>query len=161
MKSRIVWIVALCYLLASAGMAQDPRGSITGTVTDPSGAVVPNANVEVINKAMGTRITLKTNEAGVYNALYLIPGRYQVVVEIPGFKKAIHDDIEVRIDDRIAVNVQLEVGVAEQTVTVTGETPLLSTETASTGTVVDSRRVTELPIPHGNPYFLINLATGV
>lgn len=161
MKSRILWILGLCLLLALAGMAQDPRGAITSIVTDPSGAVVPNAGVEVVNKAMGTRQTLRTNAAGVYNALYLIPGRYQIIVEIPGFKKAIRDDIEVRVDDRIAVNIQLEVGATEQSITVTGETPLLSTENASMGSVVDSRRVTELPIPHGNPYFLIGLAAGV
>jgi hypothetical protein len=161
MKSRIVWIISLCFLLALAGMAQDPRGAITGIVTDPSGAVVPNAGVEVINKAMGTRQMLKTNDAGVYNALYLIPGRYQISVEIPGFKKAIRDNVEVRVDDRIAVNIQLEVGGTEQSITVTGETPLLATENASMGTVVDSKRVTELPIPHGNPYFLIGLAAGV
>ncbi len=161
MKSRIVWIVGLSLLLAMAGMAQDPRGAITGIVTDPSGAVVPNARVEVINKAMGTRQTLTTNDAGVYNALYLIPGQYQVVVEIPGFKKAIRDNIEVRVDDRIAVNIQLEVGATEQSITVTEETPLLSTETASMGAVVDQRRVQELPVPHGNPYFLIGLAAGV
>lgn len=161
MKSRIVWILGLCAMLALAGMAQDPRGAITGIVTDPSGAVVPNARVEVINKAMGTRQTLTTNDAGVYNALYLIPGQYQVVVEIPGFKKAIRDNIEVRVDDRVAVNIQLEVGATEQSITVTEETPLLATETASLGAVVDQRRVQELPVPHGNPYFLIGLAAGV
>ncbi len=161
MKSRIVWIVSVCFMLAVAGMAQDPRGSITGIVTDPSGAVVPNASVEVVNKAMGTRQNLTTNDAGVYNALYLLPGRYQVSVEAPGFKKAIRDEIEVRVDDRVAVNFQLDVGGTEQTVTVVGEVPLLSTETASLGAVVDQRRVQELPVPHGNPYFLIGLAAGV
>jgi len=161
MKSRILWFILLCAMLAIAAVAQDPRGAITGIVTDPSGAVVPNATVEVINKAMGTRQVLKTNDAGVYTALYLIPGQYQVVVEIPGFKKAIRDNIEVRVDDRIAVNIQLEVGATEQSITVTEETPLLATETASTGAVVDQRRVQELPVPHGNPYFLIGLAAGV
>ena len=161
MKSRILWFILLCAMLAIGAVAQDPRGAITGIVTDPSGAVVPNATVEVINKAMGTRQVLKTNDAGVYTALYLIPGQYQVVVEIPGFKKAIRDNIEVRVDDRIAVNIQLEVGATEQSITVTEETPLLATETASTGAVVDQRRVQELPVPHGNPYFLIGLAAGV
>lgn len=161
MRSRILWLFAIVCLLVTAGWAQDPRGTIVGVVTDASGAVVPGATVEVINKAMGTKVSLKTNDSGLYTAPYLIPGLYQVRVDMTGFKKTLRDDIEVRVNDRIEVSIQLEVGAAEQSVTVTGETPLLSTETSSMGSVVDSKRVTELPIPHGNPYFLIGLAAGV
>ncbi len=161
MRHRIFSLIAILCLLATAGWAQDARGTIVGTVTDASGAIVPGATVEVTNTAMGTKLSLKTNEAGLYSAPYLIPGTYQVRVEVAGFKKFVRDGVELRVNDRLEVNIQLEVGTAEQSVTVTGETPLLSTETASMGTVVDGRRVTELPIPHGNPYFLIGLAAGV
>lgn len=165
MRAKAVCIVSLgvlLFLLTTAGWGQqDARGTIVGTVTDATGAVVPGATVDVINKAMGTKVSLKTNDAGLYQAPFLIPGSYQVVVEIQGFKKSTRDNIELRVNDRLEVSVQLEVGATEQSVTVTGEVPLLTTETASLGAVVDGRRVSELPIPHGNPYFLIGLAAGV
>jgi len=141
-------------------LAQDPRGSIIGKVTDPSGAIVPGVSVQVINKAMGTRLTAQTNEAGIYQALFLIPGTYQIVVEHPGFKKIVRDGLELRVNDRLEVNLTLELGAVDQSVTVVGETPLLNTATASIGTVVDSRRVADLPVSYGNPYELIGLATG-
>lgn len=117
--------------------------------------------MEAINIAMGTRNTLRTNDAGLYTATFLIPGAYQVKVEVAGFKRFLRDKLEVRVNDRIEVDIKLEVGAAEQSVTISGETPLLTTETATLGAVVDGRRVSELPIPHGNPYFLIGLAAGV
>jgi len=148
-------------LAAFAAFSQDARGTIAGTVRDTSGAVIPDAVVQVTNQAMGTVVSLKTNAAGLYTAPYLIPGAYQVKIEMTGFKKTVRDGIEVRVNDRVQIDLTLEVGTAEQSVTVSGETPLLNTESASLGTVVDGRRVAELPIPHGNPYFLIGLASGV
>lgn len=153
--------ISLCLLLSYSTVGQEARGSIVGAVTDPSGAVLPNAPVVVTNMSMGTRVSVPTNDSGRFTAPYLIPGTYSVLVEQQGFKRFLREGIEVRVNDRLEVNVQLEVGAAEQTVTVTGDTPLLSTESASLGTVVDGRRVSELPIPHGNPYFLIGLAAGV
>lgn len=161
MRIRITSVFMILGLLASAGLGQDPRGTIIGIVTDASNAAIPGATVEVTNKAMGTKLALTTNEAGVYSAPFLIPGVYLVGVDMAGFKRFLREDIEVRVNDRIEVNARLEVGTAEQSITVVGETPLLNTESASLGAVVDARRVTELPIPHGNPYFLIGLAAGV
>ncbi len=142
-------------------LAQEARGTIVGSVMDGSGAVIPGAPVVVINKAMGTRVSLTTNAEGLYQATYLIPGLYRIEVEAAGFKKNVRDDVEVRVNDRLEVNFTLDLGVSTETVTVTGETPLLNTATASSGSVIDSRRVTELPIAHGNPYQLIALAGGV
>ncbi|MBI5282146.1 MAG: TonB-dependent receptor [Candidatus Solibacter usitatus] len=162
MMQRCFSVISVLCLLATAGMGQqDARGTIVGAVTDASGAVVAGAQVDVVNKAMGTKISLKTNDSGLYQAPFLIPGKYQVKVEVAGFKKYLRDELEVRVNDRLEVDIKLEVGAAEQSVTVTGETPLLATETASLGAVIDGRRVSELPIPHGNPYFLIGLAAGV
>jgi hypothetical protein len=141
--------------------AQEARASLVGKVLDASGAVVPGANVEVLNKAMGTRLSLTTNEGGLYQAPFLIPGLYQVTAQPTGFKRFVRDNIELRVNDRVEVDIVLEVGSPDQSVTVSAETPLLNTESASLGTVVDGRRVSELPIPHGNPYFLIGLAAGV
>ncbi len=157
------YLCAMALTLASVAPmpAQEARGTIVGTVTDATGSIVPAAPVQVLNKAMGTVLALQTNDAGIYTANYLLPGLYQVTVELTGFKRVVRDNIEVRVGDRLTVDIKLEVGATEQSITVSEETPLLSTESASLGSVVDGRRVQELPIPHGNPYFLIGLASGV
>lgn len=152
---------ALVTLWPDRLFAQETRGRIVGTVVDPSGAAVPGASVLISSKSMGTRVALTTNEAGLYQASYLIPGLYQVEVETSGFKKVVRDGIEVRVNDRVALNFTLEIGAAAESVTVTGETPLLSTATASMGQVIDPRRIAELPIAHGQPFALVGLAAGV
>lgn len=164
-RARVIVLILMAGLLAlsqtSVLLAQEARATVGGRVVDPQGGVIPGATVEVTNKAMGTKLSLTTNDEGFYQATYLIPGMYQVAVEMPGFKKHVRDNLEVQVNDRLEVNIKLEVGELEQIVTVTGETPLLQTASASAGQVVDARRVAELPVPHGNPYALIGLAAGV
>ena len=101
-----------------------------------------------------------TNDVGFYQVPYLIPGTYQVTAELQGFKKAARE-VEVRIADRLEVDLALAVGETVESVTVTADTPLLETSNASLGNVVDSRRIAQLPTPHGDPYALIGLAAGV
>lgn len=150
-----------CALTAGAAAAQDSRGTITGTVRDSSKAVVPGATVTITSAAMGNEVTAVTNESGYFEVPYLIAGTYKVTVELQGFKKYVNDKVEVRIADRLELDVPLEVGGAVEEVTVTGATPLLATTSASLGNVVDARRIAELPTPHGDPYSLIGLAAGV
>jgi hypothetical protein len=157
------WILLLAALVLAlvfspALAAQEARGTIVGRVLDASDAVIPNAQVEVTNQEMGTKVLLTSNEVGFYQAAYLIPGLYQIAVELPGFRKFVRQDVQVRVNDRLEVNVRLEIGAAEQTVTVIGETPLLDTASASMGAVVG--RIADLPLAHGNPYALIGLAPG-
>lgn len=142
-------------------VAQEARGTIVGSVVDPSGAAIPGASVAVTNKAMGTKLSLTTNEVGSYQASFLIPGLYQIEVESPGFKKVVRDGIEVRVNDRVEINITLEIGAAAESITVIGETPLLNTSTASMGQVVDARQVAELPIAHGQPFALVGLVPGI
>ena len=151
-------IVALA--LAAPVAAQDPRGTITGTIRDASGSVIPGATVTITNKEMGTTVTIITNEVGFYQAPYLIPGIYQVNAELQGFKQAARE-VEVRIADRLEVDLALTIGQTVESVTVLADTPLLETTNASLGNVVDTRRIMQLPTPHGDPYALIGLAAGV
>jgi len=147
--------------VAATSAAQDARGTITGTVVDSSKSLVPGAAVTVTNIAMGTSVSATTNQEGHFQAPYLIPGTYRVTVELSGFKKAVRERVEVRIADRLELDIVLEVGGTVEEVTVSADTPLLDTATASLGNVVDARRVSELPTPHGDPYALIGLAAGV
>jgi hypothetical protein len=157
----LVFFVLITLFWSASIFAQEARGTITGKVRDASKALIPGASVKVTNTAMGTTVSVTTNDAGFFQATYLIPGTYQIVIEATGFKKYIRDGIEVRVNDNLELEIDLEVGTLDQTVTVSGDSPLLETATASIGQVVDSRRVAELPIGHGDPYALIGLAGGV
>ncbi len=151
----------LLLLVLGAAHAQDSRGTIRGRVTDPSGAPVAGARVEAVNAATGVVTAPVTNVEGNFEATYLRPGAYRVSVEHPGFKKLVRDRIEVRINDRITLDLPLELGSVGESVTVSGDATLLETATATIGRVVDSRRVTELPIAGGNAYHLARFVPGV
>jgi hypothetical protein len=168
MKSKIsgpAWlfvIVALAGLLFTISVsAQEARGTITGNVKDATQAVVPGVAVKITNVAMGTTVSVPTNDSGFFQAPYLIPGTYRVSVEHTGFKKYIREGIVLRVNDTLELEIALEVGGAEETITITGVGPALETTNASMGEVVDARRIAELPIGHGDPYSLIGLAGGV
>ncbi len=161
MKFRAI-LSAFSFLILTSvySPAQETRGSIVGIVTDTTGAVIPNVSVEVLNVAMGTRTALRTNEAGLYQANLLIPGMYRISAEIQGFKKLVRDSVEVRVNDRIEVNLQMEIGASEQSITVVEAAPLMNTETASVGAVVTSKQIMDLPLSYGNPFALIAVSTG-
>ncbi len=157
----LVLLVCLAGLIQVRSVfGQEARGAIVGVVKDASGGVVPGAEVKITNKAMGTVTAMVTNEAGLYQASYLIPGLYKIEASMPGFKTFVADDVELRVNERVEFEVKLDVGEQSETVLVTGETPLLNTTSASVGQVIDARRVADLPLPHGNPFFLIGLASG-
>jgi len=160
-KSLFGVALVVCVLWPAGSRAQEARGTILGRVTDSSGAVIPGASVKITNQSTGVTTSLVTNDQGNYQAPYLIPGKYRILAEMAGFKRFLREGIELRVSDRLELDIALNVGEVTETVTVVGDSPLLETATASMGQVVDSRRVAELPLPHGNPYHLIQLAPGV
>src|SRR3989442_3246605 len=152
-------IIGLGLIVGSAA-AQEFRGSITGRVTDPSGALVPGTQVTVTNAATNVSSSATANEEGLYTVLYLAPGRYTVVAEAKGFKKLLHT-IEVRVGDKITLDLPLEVGSVTESVNGATEATLLQTGSASAGQVIDRRRISELPLSDGNPFTLVRLAPGI
>ncbi|MBI4905185.1 MAG: TonB-dependent receptor [Acidobacteria bacterium] len=162
MLRRIFSLCAIFSLLiVSQSWGQDSRGTITGRISDQTGAVLPGATVVVTNTAMGTKTLLKTSADGLYQAALLQPGVYNIEVTATGFKKAVRRGVEVHVADRLDINIVMEIGTSEQQITVTAENPLLNTESASLGTVVDAKRVSDLPLSYGNPFLLIGLTAGV
>lgn len=161
LRRNVFILVLLCLFMGCLSWGQDTRGAITGRVTDPSGAVIPGASVVVTNTAMGTKTMLETNAEGLYRATFLIPGSYSVEATAAGFKRAVRSAVEVHVADRLDINITMEIGAAEQQITVSVENPLLNTESASLGTVVDAKRVADLPLSYGNPFLLIGLTAGV
>jgi hypothetical protein len=151
----------LVVALAAALHAQDPRGFIRGTVTDTTGAVIPAAKVRATSEETGVAAVSQTNEAGLYNIPYLIPGFYRLTVEQTGFKSFVRAKIEVRVSETVEVPIQLEVGSLSETVEVRDTSPTLETASASLGLVMDQRRISELPQRGGNPLELTLLAPGV
>lgn len=148
-------------LFVQSVSSQETRGVIRGTVTDPNNAPVPGASVKIIDPARGTTADLKTNDDGFFQATYLFPGTYQIVVETTGFKKTVRDNVILEIGSAIQVDMPLEVGGTQETVTVSADIPPLNTESGSLGQTVDAKRIAELPLVHGDPYTLIGLSPGV
>ncbi|HEU0140141.1 MAG TPA: carboxypeptidase-like regulatory domain-containing protein [Bryobacteraceae bacterium] len=154
-------LIAMLLLSFSSANAQSTFGSILGRVLDSSGSAVAGASVRVINRDTGVVVTATANQDGSYEAPYLVPGSYSVSVEHTGFKKFIQQDVTLRVSDRIAVNITLEVGEVTETVNVTDAPPLVETTNASIGSVVDSKRIQDLPLSDGNPFILAHLAPGI
>lgn len=155
-------LAAICLLLfAGLTTAQEFRGSITGRVMDGAGAVVPGAQISATNTATNASVWATADESGDYTILFLTPGKYNVTVEATGFKKLLRQAIEVRVGDKLTLDLTLEVGEVAETVTVTTNAPLLEAATASSGQVVDRRRIAELPLSDGNPFVLSRLAPGI
>ena len=157
----IISCLSLLALGSFSAAAQETRGQILGRVTDPTGAVVTGAQVQAVATATNVRTAAATNETGDFVLPFLNPGEYTVTVEVSGFKKFIREGITVQVNDRVTLNVQLEVGQATESVRIVGEAPLIDTSSASMGSVIDHRRLMELPLKDGNPIMLSNLAPGV
>ena len=153
-------VVALV-LTSTPAAAQDPRGALTGRVTDPSGSPVPNAEVRATNMDTGVAAAARTNASGVYSIPFLLPATYSLTVELTGFRKFVRDNVQIRVSETVEVDVPMEVGAVVETVEVRQETPVLDTSGASLGHVIDQRRVVELPVVAGNPLELALLAPGV
>jgi Carboxypeptidase regulatory-like domain/TonB dependent receptor len=153
----------LCLLFLLCGTlawAQKDTGSIVGTVKDPSGAIVPNAKVSVTDVERGQTFHTTTNLQGEYVASPLRVGRYTVTVEEPGFKRSVSAPVDLDVQQRVAVNFDLQVGQISESVVVSTAAPLLETETSELGQVVDSRRASNLPLNGRNFAQLALLSAG-
>ncbi|MDQ1472644.1 MAG: hypothetical protein QOJ99_4124, partial [Bryobacterales bacterium] len=156
--SRLLVLVAL----TSAPLpAQTFYGSIVGTVSDASGSTIPDSAVTLTNSGTAERRTAQSNADGNYEFVNLVPGRYRVDIEKTGFKHLTRADIEVQVQATVRVDGVMQVGDVGQTVEVTAQTPLLQTETSSLGTVVDERKVQEMPLNGRNVINLVTLVPGV
>lgn len=154
--------LALFFLtVASHTQAQDFRGTIAGRIADAQGGRLPGATVTAAHVATNVESTTTTDGAGDYAIPYLAPGLYRITVELQGFKKIVREKVEVRIGDRLTIDLSLEVGQLEETVTVSAETPLLETRSGSAGQVIDEKRIALMPLSDGNPFVLSRLAPGV
>ena len=160
MRTLSVALITLIFLSVRAP-AQDTRGSMGGRVLDPSGAVIAGAEVRAVNAQTGAAAHAQTNSDGIYNIPFLAPGMYTLSAEMQGFKKTARNNIELRVNDQLNIELKLEVGSAAESVEVSAAAPLLESSTASAGQVVDQRRINDLPLQAGNAAEMTLFSPGV
>src|SRR5713226_6578425 len=140
---------------------QSTYGSITGSVTDPSGAAITDARVTLTNLGTAEKRTQPTGTDGLYSFVNLIPGNYRIEAEKAGFKRVTQEPVVVQVQQNSKIDLALPIGQATETVEVTSETPLLQSETSSLGQVVEQRKANELPLNGRNIYSLAAIAPSV
>jgi len=161
MLNRAIFLSLMGTFAALNLPAQDGRATIGGRVSDFQGAAVPNAAIEVIAEDTAVRQTTITNEQGNWTVQFLLPGRYRFSVSRPGFKTMIRDGLTLQAADIKQLDVVLEVGAITQSVEVTAEAALIDTTSATSGTVISSREMTEMPTLSHVPTLLAVLSPGV
>jgi len=154
-------VVVLLCVAGFALHAQEFRATVTGHVSDSTGAAMPKVSVQITNLGTNEVATAVTNNQGIYSLPFLKPGTYRLTAEASGFKKYVKDNIILNVGDVIGIDVAMEVGQTNESITVSAETLALQTESADHGLVIDQKRVTELPLNARNPFMLAILAPGV
>jgi hypothetical protein len=162
---RNLLVITGCLLLAGAALAQNDRGTITGTITDSSNAVIPNAKVQVVNSATGSQYETLTTATGNYTLASLPAGTYNLSVAVSGFKKFTQQGIQVVVAQVARVDVALQLGAASDVVTVTADAALMKTEDADQSYNISvNERIDNLPLPPlyvRNPLSWAGFAPGV
>jgi hypothetical protein len=160
-RQLCLWLVVAAVIVPGVHTAaQESRGSIAGLVVDGSGAALPGVTVTVTNVGTNSRNVLVTNESGQYAALFLLPGTYNVKVELSGFQAKEHTNVQVRVGERSQLDVTLDPAQVMEVVQVVAESPQLETSTASLGQVISSKLISEIPLGDGTAYGLTRLVAG-
>ncbi len=152
--------IVFLLLVPCFAFGQMDQGSVTGIVQDTTGAVVPNAQVTLKSTDTGLELQTKTDQNGVYTFSPVKIGNYQVSVTAPGFQTTTQANLHLDVQQRLAVNVQLQPGEATETVEVTAAPPLMQTEEGSTGQVMDTKTINDTPLNGRNWVFIAQLAAG-
>ncbi len=154
-------LAAAYLLLTFPALAQEYRATITGRVTDQQDAAVVSARIVATHLETGGKSQTVSAADGQYSLPFLAPGQYRMTAEAPGFKTYVRDTFTASAGERIPIDIRLEVGQTAESITVTGEAPLLDTATATTGQVIGARQVENLPMNGRTPLVLAQLAMGV
>ncbi|HCC58545.1 MAG TPA: TonB-dependent receptor [Solibacterales bacterium] len=159
---RSIFRALFAFVLGCAILsAQEFRSTVSGRVTDQQSAAIPNAEVVLTEISTGATFRTSTDEAGAYTLPFVPPGAYKITASAPGFKSYLQTGIAVQANERPAIDIQLQIGQASETLTVSADAPMLSTETASTGQVINSREIDNIPLNGRTPLVVAQLAFGV
>ncbi|MEN3334693.1 MAG: hypothetical protein V7641_4058 [Blastocatellia bacterium] len=153
-------LVLLLLIGSSSAMAQETTATINGQVIDPSGAVVASADITLTNLKTREARTTKTGDDGYYSLTFIPPGIYDFSVKAQGFREFLNRSVELLVNDRKSINVQLEAGAISEMVSVTAEAPIVQS-TPTVGDVVENRKIVEIPLNNRNFLQLVTLVPGV
>ncbi len=134
------------FLFSLVAFAQSDRGTISGTVSDPAGALIPNATVTVVNEATGVKLALRTTQTGNFSAPYLNAGLYEVTVAVQGFRKSVQKNVRVQVAQSSSLDITLQIGSATESISVTAESALLNTDSAASSTTINREQLNQLPL---------------
>src|SRR5437016_515960 len=157
---RFLYLMCVVLLTVLPALAQT-QASISGVVHDSTGAVIPGVTVTVTNPATNFNRSAISNESGVYNFPSLQPGQYDIKVELPGFRTITQKDVELQVQQSARIDFTLQVGEVSQTVEVSGAAALIATENATVGTVIENKRIIEMPLNGRNFLQLASLSPNV
>jgi hypothetical protein len=159
--SLVVKLLTVALATSAAAFGQAVNGALVGTITDATGAVVPDAKIGMLEVNTNISRSAAANESGNYSFANLPQGRYTVTVEQAGFRKATRENIDVTINSTVRVDLQLQPGQITEQITITSELPALQTDRSDTGRQMDSRQVAELPLTQNRNFQgLVNLVPG-
>jgi hypothetical protein len=158
---RINVLMAFAGLAAASLFAQEFRGTFSGSVTDAQGAVVPQNKIVATEMRTGVKSETHSETSGAYTIPFLAPGEYEIAAEVTGFKKFVRQGLTLEPGEHPIVDIHLEVGASTESVTVTGDAPLIEAANASVGQVVTGKEVESIPVNGRTPLMLGQLAMGV
>ncbi len=159
--ARNLLSTCVLFLCAVAAFAQAGRGTISGTVTDPAGALVSAAKVTLLDQATGVTQQTVTSSAGLYTFVSLNPGTYKVTASQTGFASVALNNVNVNVDQVTEANIRLQVGAATETVTVTETADLLDSSNSIVGSLIGSKEIDRVPLLYRNVFDLAQLSAGV
>src|ERR1700692_3137609 len=159
--TAVCLVAALSLLLPTLLPAQGTSGRIIGRVADPSGAVLANVNVTLVNEATNVSRDGTRNSAGGYGFIEVAVGTYRLEFDLTGFKKNLRRGVALDINQVITLNMTMQVGAKQEVVDVTSEAPLVETTGTQLGAVMGDRAVSELPLNSRDTYQLLQLQPGV
>jgi hypothetical protein len=165
MVKRAYWQLFVLVLTLSLGLVdalgQTTSATVTGTVTDPSGAAIPSASVVIENIQTHIQSKVSANSSGFYRVAGLLPGIYSATVTKQGFKSVVQNGIELHGQDQVQINFNLTVGAVSESVTVTSAEPLLQSDSSTVSTVIEERQIADAPLNGRNVMGLAALTPGV
>src|SRR5215472_14051889 len=160
-KTIVVVLLAVALLLPVSLLAQVDTGGVTGTVTDPTGAIVPGAKITLTNNATSVAETTVSTATGTYSFSGMRPATYTLRAEQHGFQAFVSKGLEIHVQQIATVDISLSAGAVSQEVTVTAAAPLLQAENAAVGQTITSQTVNDLPLQSRDWASLAQLSAGV
>jgi Carboxypeptidase regulatory-like domain len=160
-KNVALGFILAISLLPGSLAAQAVTGTILGTVTDTSGALIPGATITLTHAGTGLTRTVVSDAAGEYTAPSLPTGKYTVTAELSGFKTVTLPDVDLGVDQRVRINMRLEIGTVSETITITGQSPLVQISSSELGTTVNEEQIKTLPLNGRNFVNLTRTVPGV